>query len=88
MMLDMDSTLQLPEPILAEQTLQNAGMSHDRQLLIRVAVHGDITMTKICEELAKAMARIEDGLLGTVHIMPCPMRSTTTVRTGATILSR
>ena len=60
MMLDMDSSLQLPEAILAEQTLQNAGISHDHQLLIRAAVHGDITMNKICEELVAQHSRIHE----------------------------
>lgn len=62
-MLDMDSSLKLPEAILAEQTLQNSGVS-DRQLLIRAAVHGDVTMEKICEELAAQRSRVHEQELG------------------------
>lgn len=47
------------EAILAEQTLQNSGMSPGHQPLIRAAVHGDITTGKICEELV-AHSRIHD----------------------------
>ena len=35
MMTDLDGELKLPEPILAEQILQNSGISPDHQLLIR-----------------------------------------------------
>ena len=60
LMLDMDSSLKLPEAILAEQTLQNSGISSDHQLLIRAAVHGDVTMEKICEELVAQHSRVHE----------------------------
>eukprot|EP00913_Durusdinium_trenchii_P024011 g22549.t1 len=60
LMLDMDSSLKLPEAILAEQTLQNSGISNDHQLLIRAAVHGDVTMEKICEELVAQHSRVHE----------------------------
>ena len=61
LMLDMDSSLKLPEAILAEQTLQNSGISQDHQLLVRAAVQGDVSMEKICEELVAQHSRIHES---------------------------
>ena len=61
LMLDMDSSLKLPEAILAEQTLQNSGISQDHQLLVRAAVQGDVSMEKICEELVAQRSRIHES---------------------------
>ena len=52
MMLDLDSNPALPGPILAEQLLQNAGISKDHQLLIRTALQQNLTFAKVAEELA------------------------------------
>ena len=60
MMTDLDTNLKLPEQILAEQTLQNAGISPDHQLLIRTALGGQMNMTKLCEELVAQHARIHE----------------------------
>ena len=51
MMLDLDSNLSLPDPILAEQLLQNAGISKDHQLLIRTALQQNLTFVRVAEEL-------------------------------------
>ena len=51
MMLDLDSNLTLPDPILAEQLLQNAGISRDHQLLIRTALQQNLTFNRVAEEL-------------------------------------
>ena len=60
MMTDLDTKLKLPEQILAEQTLQNAGLSQDHQLLIRTAIGGEMTMGKLCEEMVAQHARIHE----------------------------
>ena len=60
MMTDLDTKLKLPEQILAEQTLQNAGLSQDHQLLIRTAIGGEMTMSKLCEEMVAQHARIHE----------------------------
>lgn len=59
-MTDLDSTLKLPEEILAEQALQNAGISMDHQLMIRTAIQGDVTMDKVCTELVAQHSRIHE----------------------------
>ena len=60
LMLDMDASLKLPEGILAEQTLQNSGLSADYQLLIRAAIQGEMTMERVCEELVAQHSRIHE----------------------------
>lgn len=60
MMTDLDTKLKLPEQILAEQTLQNAGLSQDHQLLIRTAIGGELTMARLCEEMVAQHARIHE----------------------------
>ena len=59
-MLDMDASLKLPEGILAEQTLQNSGLSADYQLLVRAAIQGEMTMERLCEELVAQRSRIHE----------------------------
>ena len=51
MMLDLDSNLTLPDPILAQQLLDNAGISKDHQLLIRTALQQNLTFQRVAEEL-------------------------------------
>lgn len=60
MMLDLDNELRLPEGILAEQLLQNAGISADHMLLIRTAIQSDMTWDKVCEELVAQHSRIHE----------------------------
>ena len=60
LMLDMDASLKLPEGILAEQTLQNSGLSADYQLLVRAAIQGEMTMERLCEELVAQRSRIHE----------------------------
>ena len=60
MMLDLDEDLRLPEGILAEQLLQNAGISSDHMLLIRTAIQSDMTWDKVCEELVAQHSRIHE----------------------------
>ena len=60
MMVDLDSELKLPETILSEQLLQNAGLSEDHKLLVRTAIQGDMTWSKVCEELVAQHCRIHE----------------------------
>ena len=60
MMTDLDGELKLPEPILAEQILQNSGISMDHQLLIRTAIRGEMTVAAVCEELVAQHSRIHE----------------------------
>ena len=60
MMTDLDGELKLPEPILAEQILQNSGISLDHQLLIRTAIRGEMTVAAVCEELVAQHSRIHE----------------------------
>ena len=46
-MIDLNSDLKLPDLMLAEQTLTNAGISESMQLLIRSAIGGDMTLEKV-----------------------------------------
>lgn len=60
MMTDLDGELKLPEPILAEQILQNSGISSDHQLLIRTAIRGEMTVAAVCEELVAQHSRVHE----------------------------
>ena len=59
-LLDLDSTLKLPEAILAEQVLLNSGLSHDHQLMIRTALSGNITVDRVAEELVNQHSRVHE----------------------------
>ena len=60
LMTDLDPQLTLPDGIVAEQLLQNAGLSEDHKLLIRTAIGGDVTWKKVCEELVAQHSRIHE----------------------------
>eukprot|EP00435_Cladocopium_sp_Y103_P013207 s65_g3.t1 len=60
MMVDLDQDLKLPDGILSEQLLQNAGLSEDHKLLVRTAIQGDMTWSKVCEELVAQHSRIHE----------------------------
>ena len=57
-LLDLDGHLKLPESILAEQILSNAGISPDHQLLIRSALAGDLTVEKVNQELITQHSKV------------------------------
>ena len=60
LMTDLDSELKLPEGILTEQLLQNAGITEDHKLLVRTAVGGEMKWEKVCEELVAQHSRIHE----------------------------
>ena len=66
-MIDLNSDLKLPDLILAEQTLTNAGISESMQLLIRSAIGGDMTLEKVSTELIAQHARIHEREHGASH---------------------
>ena len=59
-LLDLDEHLKLPESILAEQILSNAGISTDHQLLIRSALAGDLTVEKVNQELITQHSKVHE----------------------------
>ena len=59
-MTDLNKELKLPELILAENTLTNAGISDTMQLLIRSAIQGDMTVDKITTELIAQHSKIHE----------------------------
>ena len=60
MMTGLDAGLTLPDGILAEQLLSNSGLSSDHQLLIRTALQGDLTFTKVSEEFIAQHSRLHE----------------------------
>eukprot|EP00435_Cladocopium_sp_Y103_P066563 s466_g28.t2 len=60
MMTDLDEDLKLPDGILCEQLLANAGLSEDHRLLIRTAIGGNMEWSKVCEELIAQHGRIHE----------------------------
>jgi len=60
MMVDLDLELSLPDGILTEQLLMNAGILEDHRLLIRIAIHGEMTWDRVCEELVAQHTRIHE----------------------------
>ena len=59
-MLDMATELKLPEIVLAEQLLNNCGITEDHKLLIRTALQGDITFDRVAQELINQHPHIHD----------------------------
>ena len=59
-MVDLNSDLKLPDLILAEQTLNQSGISENMQLLIRSALGADMTMDKVCSELIAQHSRLHE----------------------------
>ena len=63
MLKDLDPDLQVPEGILAEQTLLCSGISHEQQLLVRTALRGSgsaMTLSAVMDELIAQHARIHE----------------------------
>ena len=58
--MDLDPELSLPDGILTEQLLINAGISEDHRLLIRTTIHGEMTWDRVCEELVAQHSRIHE----------------------------
>ena len=56
---DLNKDLKLPDLILAEQTLTNAGITENMQLLIRSALQGDMTLEKVSVELIAQHSKIQ-----------------------------
>eukprot|EP00435_Cladocopium_sp_Y103_P018811 s2728_g4.t1 len=59
-MTDLDPDLKLPDGILAEQLLLNAGISDDHKLLVRTAIQGNMTWDSVCEELVAQHSRVHE----------------------------
>ena len=60
MLRDLDDSLQLPDNLLAEQTLVCAGLNYDHQLMIRTALQGRITVNSVMDELIAQHSRIHE----------------------------
>ena len=59
-MVDLNKDLKLPDLILAEQTLTNAGITENMQLLIRSALQGNMTLEKVSVELIAQHSKIHE----------------------------
>lgn len=57
---DLDKELKLPEVILAERTLVNAGLTEQQVLLVRSALGGKITMDGVHGELIAQHSRLRE----------------------------
>lgn len=58
---DLDSTIKVPDVILAEQMLANSGITNDQKLMVRTMLQGDLTVTKVAEELLAQRPRVHEG---------------------------
>ena len=56
----LDDSIQVSEGILAEQMLQNSGLTDDQKLMIRTTLHGKLTVDKVGNELLNQHPRIQD----------------------------
>ena len=63
-MTDLNADLKLPDLILAEQLLNNAGLSPDQKLMVRTALQGNMTFDKVAEELIAQHPRIHERAQG------------------------
>ena len=59
-LLDVSAEMALPDIVLAEQLLASANPSSDHQLMIRTALHGDMSFDKIADELLAQHGRIHE----------------------------
>ena len=59
-LLDTAEEMHLPDIVLAEQLLASSGLSHDHQLLVRTALQGDVTFTKVADELVAQHSRVHE----------------------------
>ena len=57
---NLDAELKIPDVILAEQILTNAGISDDQRLMIRTMLHGDVTVDKVASELLSQHPNIHE----------------------------
>ena len=60
MMTDLSSELKLPDLILAEQLLTNAGIGEDHRLLIRTTLAGKLDFDNVAQELVNQHPRIHE----------------------------
>ena len=56
----LDDSLQVSENILAEQMLQNSGLTDDQKLMIRTTLHGKLSVDKVANELLNQHPRIQE----------------------------
>ncbi|CAE7717314.1 TY4B-J, partial [Symbiodinium sp. CCMP2456] len=63
-MTDLNAQLKLPDVILAEPLLNNAGLTSNQNLMIRTTLHGDMTFDKVAEELISQHPRIHERAQG------------------------
>ena len=65
---DLPSELKLPDIILAEQLLNNSGLSSDQKLMIRTTLAGKVTFDGVAQELVNQHPHIQDrGRFGHRH---------------------
>ena len=65
---DLSSELKLPDIILAEQLLNNSGLSSDQKLMIRTTLAGKVTFDGVAQELVNQHPHIQDrGRFGHRH---------------------
>ena len=57
---DMSDELKLPDLILAEQLLNNAGLTEDQKLMIRTTLAGKLTFNGVAQELVNQHPRIHE----------------------------
>ena len=57
---DLSDELKLPDIILAEQLLNNSGISSDQKLMIRTTLSGKITFDGVAQELVNQHPNIQD----------------------------
>ena len=57
---DMSSELRLPDLILSEQLLNNAGLSEDQKLMVRTTLSGKMTFDGVAQELVNQHPRIHE----------------------------
>ena len=63
-MTDLNGELKLPDLILSEQLLNNAGLTADQKLMIRTTLQGDMTFDKVAAELINQHPRIHERAQG------------------------
>ena len=62
-MVDLNEELKLPDLILSEQLLNNAGLTPDQKLMIRTAIGGDMKFDRVAQELLAQHPHIHERAL-------------------------
>ena len=85
---DVSAEMRLPDAFLAEQLLLSANLGHDHQLMIRTAVHGELTYQNVADQLLAQRGKIHErearlGVLLEPALGSAIVRTTTTRRKEA-----